>query len=43
MSAPGPGAVARPPRCDDPTHDERCDCGADPDWEYEKEKEARFP
>jgi hypothetical protein len=27
--------------CDDPTHPEDCTCGADPDHEYEKEKERR--
>lgn len=25
-----------PPVCDDPTHDEYCDCGARPDHEYER-------
>jgi len=22
--------------CNDPTHSEDCQCGADPDWEYER-------
>jgi len=25
--------------CDEPTHDEFCDCGARPDYEYEKRVE----
>jgi hypothetical protein len=29
------------PFCDDPTHDEYCDCGARPDYEYERVIEQR--
>jgi hypothetical protein len=25
-----------PPECDDPTHDDLCDCGATPDADYER-------
>jgi len=28
--------------CDDPTHDDKCDCGARPDYEYERRMEARL-
>jgi len=38
MSAPGPDPDGKPV-CDDPTHDERCDCGARPDYEYERRVE----
>lgn len=35
---PDPGA----PFCDDPTHDAECDCGAEPDREYERRVEGRL-
>jgi hypothetical protein len=29
------------PFCNDPTHDDACDCGARPDYEYERRIEDR--
>jgi hypothetical protein len=36
MSAPGPDASTEPPTCRVVEHPEWCDCGADPDREYER-------
>jgi hypothetical protein len=35
MTAGGPDPDPEP-FCDDPTHGETCDCGADPDYEVER-------
>jgi hypothetical protein len=38
--APGPGVDTSEPMCNDPMHDEYCDCGARPDYEYERRMEV---
>jgi hypothetical protein len=40
--ARGPGAKTGEPYCEDPMHDEHCDCGARPDYEYERRVEGRL-